>query len=1028
MPADSRRLSILTAREIDDLYGLPRFTEDDRHLYFDLSAAERTAVGAVRTASSAIHLVLQLGYFKAKQQFFVYAREAVLDDLEHIRRRYFPERDLDTIKPLSKPTRLEQQQIILKLFDFRLCDAEAKQNLERKAQRIAQLSTQPIYILRETLQYLTNQRTVAPGYTYLQDLVGRAVTGERRRITQLLDRSLTPAVKQQLEALLQADEGLYRISVLKHEPKDFSYRELRQEVGRRKFFQPLYDFGQTFLSSASLSNESVKYYASLVQFYTVYKLQRMAAPTTRLYLLCFAYHRFRHINDNLIDAFIHLIAQYEKQAKLAADAAAQQAMAEASANLQAAGQVLNLFIDPSIPDHAPFSTVKQKAFSLLEPERFSLVSEHLRQIEFDKTAFEWSYYGTLQHKFKLNLRHLFCNLDFAGRVDDAPLLEAVIFLQALLRQGKSLRQAKPADFPTTVIPKGLQRYLYTTAGKRKDKRLEVDRYEFLVYRLLRNALEAGDVFVKDSHDFRSFEDDLISEARWQNKDAVLREIGAPILLAPIQETLATLREELETQFKSANQRIEKGENTHIKVTGAGDKRRWTLIYPSEDEPVNSPFYGQLPGIGIADLMGFVAEKTGFLCTFTHVLDRYVKQDADPRLLLAGIVAMGTNMGLWKMAEVSGLSHSSLLTTARNFLRVETLHAANDAISNATASLPVFHGYDIDDQRHSSSDGQRIETQIHTINARYSSKYFALKKGVSAYTLVLNHVPLNAKIIGTHEHESHYVFDILHNNTTDIRSERHSTDTHGTNQVNFFILRVFGYQFAPRYRDLHKKIDALVGFQHPSHYADFLIKPSRKAFDTLICKEWPNIQRILASLAQKDVTQATIVRKLSSYTRQNQTKKALWELDNLCRTLYILNFIDDVGLRQSVQKALNRGEAYHRFRRAISYVNSGKFRVKTEAEQQIWNECSRLIANAIIYYNTLLLSRVYEQKRAAGDQEAIDILQGISPNAWRHVNLFGTFEFTEAGPKVDIEALAARYNDPEFWRKALKEGEDDDPVH
>jgi hypothetical protein len=78
-------------------------------------------------------------------------------------------------------------------------------------------------------------------------------------------------------------------------------------------------------------------------------------------------------------------------------------------------------------------------------------------------------------------------------------------------------------------------------------------------------------------------------------------------------------------------------------------------------------------------------------------------------------------------------------------------------------------------------------------------------------------------------------------------------------VNFFILRVFGYQFAPRYRDLHKKIDALVGFQHSSHYADYLIKPSRKAFDTLICKEWPNIQRILASLAQKNVTQATIVR-------------------------------------------------------------------------------------------------------------------------------------------------------------------------
>ena len=136
------------------------------------------------------------------------------------------------------------------------------------------------------------------------------------------------------------------------------------------------------------------------------------------------------------------------------------------------------------------------------------------------------------------------------------------------------------------------------------------------------------------------------------------------------------------------------------------------------------------------------------------------------------------------------------------------------------------------------------------------------------------MPINAKIIGTHEHESHYVFDILHNNTTEIRPERHSTDTHGTNQVNYFILRVFEYQFAPRYRDLHKKMDSLVGFHHPSHYGDALIKPSRKVFDKLIVKEWPTHQRILASLAQKEVTQATIVRKLTSYTRQNQTKKAL----------------------------------------------------------------------------------------------------------------------------------------------------------
>jgi len=47
----------------------------------------------------------------------------------------------------------------------------------------------------------------------------------------------------------------------------------------------------------------------------------------------------------------------------------------------------------------------------------------------------------------------------------------------------------------------------------------------------------------------------------------------------------------------------------------------------------------------------------------------------------------------------------------------------------------------------------------------------------------------------------------------------------------------------------------------------------------------------------------------------------------------------VTLGQTVQKALNRGKAYHRLRRAVANVNGGKFRVKTAGEQQIWNESS-----------------------------------------------------------------------------------------
>ena len=55
------------------------------------------------------------------------------------------------------------------------------------------------------------------------------------------------------------------------------------------------------------------------------------------------------------------------------------------------------------------------------------------------------------------------------------------------------------------------------------------------------------------------------------------------------------------------------------------------------------------------------------------------------------------------------------------------------MSNAIAALPIFGQYDLGGVVHSSSDGQKFETALHTFNARHSSKYFGLNKGVVAYT-------------------------------------------------------------------------------------------------------------------------------------------------------------------------------------------------------------------------------------------------------------------------------------------------------
>ena len=198
------------------------------------------------------------------------------------------------------------------------------------------------------------------------------------------------------------------------------------------------------------------------------------------------------------------------------------------------------------------------------------------------------------------------------------------------------------------------------------------------------------------------------------------------------------------------------------------------------------------------------------------------------------MAFGTNNGLTDMADRSDISYVHLSQTAYNFIRQETLQKANQLIVDATAELLMFEHYHIQQNIvHSSSDGQKYGTQFDTINARHSSKYFGLGKGVTAYTLLADHIPINAKIIGGHEHESYFVFDLLYNNPTNVKPQVHSTDTHGTNEVNFAILDFFGFQFAPRYRQITSKAKMIYSFRQPSYYKDYLLKPKAKIKKQLV---------------------------------------------------------------------------------------------------------------------------------------------------------------------------------------------------
>ena len=103
-------------------------------------------------------------------------------------------------------------------------------------------------------------------------------------------------------------------------------------------------------------------------------------------------------------------------------------------------------------------------------------------------------------------------------------------------------------------------------------------------------------------------------------------------------------------------------------------------------------------------------------------------------------------------------------------------------------------------------------------------------------------------------------------------------------------------------------------------------------------------------------------------------------------------------------ALNRGESYHKLVRAVAYANGGKLRVRTDQEQQLWSECSRLLANCIIYYNACILSELLERAERRQDYQRADAIKRANPASWKHVNLYGAYSFLDIGDGVDLQEL------------------------
>lgn len=1001
------RINLLSNVEIDELYNLPVFDKIDREVFFTLSSSDWKLLDAYRTQKLKIYFILQLGYFRATQQFYNFRFEDIWDDTLYVLNKYFNQSKITLTDKPYRETIKDQQYVILKFYNYVDWSSDLTIQVMDHLLELIRYYPKGSNALRELFKYFQNKRIVIPKYRALQDMFSKAFNTEEARLNNII--FLIPEnIKQQLQEVASNSAAVKQLNILRCDQKDFQYTETKLAVKKAKEITVLYQFCKSFIPQLDISQNSIRYYAELAENYYASRLRKMNESQQLLYLVCFIYNRYQQFMDNLIVTFQHHMNSILKDAKDYADAAAIQYSASLMLDFPKLAKFLKWFPSKEKDgSEISYAELTKEAYTILPKTQFELIAAFIEGKTFDKTKAKWESYTKSAFLLSRYLRPIMLTVGFELANENSYLTELITTLKAHYSNGKypSALKIKTSDNAAKAIAKWVIPYLKSDPDS---EYLDPHRFEFYVYKKMNSYISKGRLVCNDSLSYSDLDNDLIPDYLVDNAEEIAAKFGYHKIPVYCDSRLDEALLNLDLAWEETNANINNGTNKGIEITKNIEQEgniSWKLLYEAK-ENLETSFFSNLPKIEIADLFIFTADLIHLWDGFTHIKYRYIKHHKPTILAISAcILSEAFGFSIQQMAEICDININILRSTREDFIRVESLLETNDIISNYVHSLPIFKRWNLlENELIADADGQKHPAKSSTIQSRYSKKYFGKGKGIALYSLMANNVVVNAKNIGLNEYEGHGLYDIVYGNKSNITINYVTGDNHSRNLVNHVVLDSVDIGYMPNIKNIKNEAENLYSYKYASVDTG-IITPKSQIDTTLIKPKKRWVTRVLLSLIMQQNTQTTIIRKLSSHDRYLGLQKALYEYNKIFHSTHVLNMINDLQLRKAIKTARNRTEAYHQLQGVIRKVYQGVFKGKRIIDNGVSSHATRLLANCVIAYNATILNTLYEKMIAEGvSKSVIDEFIRTSPIAWGHITFTGRYSFKKSNGKINLKGM------------------------
>ena len=606
------------------------------------------------------------------------------------------------------------------------------------------------------------------------------------------------------------------------------------------------------------------------------------------------------------------------------------------------------------------------------------------------------YYNVLEeHSIKLQNRasEIVKHIDFDNKTSNQKLFEAITYYK---QKAGNLGMNASMEF----LESNERKIVVDEKGK-----LRVSLYKVLLFQEIAAAIKSGALNLSHSYKYKAFDDYLIPKDPWDAQLEEFLERSGLTDFADFSKIKPILEQTLKNQYRITNENINTGKNQHAKFDAKGN-----LIVSTpkvEKEPCGSvidlfPLNRLVP---LYEVLSTINKITKFTDCFEHWQTKRNREKPHERTFFAGAIGYGCNLGIGKIAKISSnINHNELENTVNWYFSSDNLNAANNKILKLSDKLPLTKVFKRKDNlTHTSSDGKKYSIGVDSLNASYSFKYCGQDMGVTSYSFIDHrNLLFYSTVMSPAEREAPYVIDgLMHNDV--VKSDIHSTDTHGYSEIIFGVTHLLGISFAPRIKNFKKQ--HIYAFQKEAELKTlgYRILPEGKIDIDLIAEHWNDILRFVATIKLKKVTASQLFHRLSSYSRQHPLYKALKQFGRIIKSIFLLKYIDDVELRQAIEKQLNKIESANKFDGAIYNANNQEIQQGTREEQLVAEGCKRLIENAIICWNYLYISQLINQSKTESEKNTIiNTLRNGSIVTWQHINLQGEYDFSDKSLKNSLE--------------------------